>query len=389
MSAEKVSSDVFVQAITDLQGFSDLKSDWDHVCCGVPFRTFAWHYSWWRHFGAGRSLLILAVYDANECIGIAPLCVERRVQVGRVVQFLGSGEVASDQQSILARPGRGNEVATALASWFSDRHGLGSADTAGLFASVDVGDLLELDGIDGACPTMQAFVDKLAQFRFAVYDRSTVNTWRIALPPSTDSYLAMLSKPCRRKVRAAYKQFDANGYAVSIADSETTFENNWAHFRQLHQRRRQSLGQAGCFANETFSRFLYDVAKEFHEAGLLDLVCISSESRPIAAEICFRDQASSFAYQIGIDPDALDQNPGWLVNAASIRRAIELGLSSFDLCRGDAEYKRQLGATPTVCKKLRIVPPRLRSQFLNTAMTTGAAVKHWCQDMFSGATTRS
>jgi CelD/BcsL family acetyltransferase involved in cellulose biosynthesis len=77
------------------------------------------------------------------------------------------------------------------------------------------------------------------------------------------------------------------------------------------------------------------------------------------------------------------------VNAASIRRAIELGLTSFDLCRGDAEYKRQLGAAPTVCKKLRIVPPRLRSRFLNTAMTTGAAVKHWCQDIFTGATPRS
>ena len=147
--------------------------------------------------------------------------------------------------------------------------------------------------------------------------------------------------------------------AVAIANNEATFESNWSNFTSLHQRRRQSLGQSGCFSNATFTRFLYDVAKHFHQAGLLDLVCISVDNRPIAAEICFRDRASSFAYQIGIDPDALEHNPGWLVNTASIRNAIELGLSSFDLCRGDAEYKRQLGATPTVCKKLRIVPPRL------------------------------
>ena len=389
MSVENLSNDVSVQVIADLQRFSDLKSDWDRVCCGIPFRTFEWHYNWWRHFGSGRSLLILAVYDAKLCIGIAPFFVERSLAVGRVVQFIGSGEVASDQQSILSMPGRCDEVGTAVATWFATRHGAGDAGPTNAHSDVDAGDLLELDGIDATCPTLRAFVDKLEHLRFVVHDRSTVSTWRIPLPDSTDAYLAMLSKPCRRKVRTALKQFDAGGYAVSIADSEATFENNWLNFTHLHQRRRQSLGQPGCFANEAFARFLYDVAKQFHQAGFLDLVFISAAGRPIAAEICFRDRASSFAYQIGIDPDTLDHSPGWLVNAASIRHAIDLGLSSFDLCRGDAEYKRQLGATPTVCKKLRIVPPRLRSQFLNTAMTTGAAMKHWCQDMFSGATTRS
>jgi CelD/BcsL family acetyltransferase involved in cellulose biosynthesis len=378
-----------VQVIADLQPFSDLKSDWDRVCCGLPFRTFAWHFNWWRHFGSGRSLLILAVYDSKQCIGIAPFCIERSLSVGRVVQFMGSGEVASDQQSILSVSGRCDEVATALANWFAGQHGAGSADLPNSHTAVDAGDLLELDGMDAICPTIRAFVDRLEQHRYTVLDRSTVSTWRIALPSSTDAYLAMLSKPCRRKVRTAFKQFEANELAVSIADSEAAFENNWTQFTQLHQRRRQSLGEAGCFANETFSCFLYDVARQFHQAGLLDLVCISADNRPIAAEICFRDQSSSFAYQIGIDPDALGHSPGWLVNAASIRRAIGLGLSSFDLCRGDAEYKRHLGADPTTCKKLRIVPPRLRSQVLNTAMTTGAAMKHWCQDMFTGTTTRS
>ena len=76
----------------------------------------------------------------------------------------------------------------------------------------------------------------------------------------------------------------------------------------------------------------------------------------------------------------------FLINNAgrSIRRAIESGLTNFDLCRGDAEYKRHLGAAPTVCKKLRIVPPRLRSQVLNLAMTTGAAMKNWCHGKLPG-----
>lgn len=385
MSATNDNHRLAVKLITDSSRLNDLQADWNRIGCGLPFRTFEWHYQWWRHFGGDRSLLVLVVYDANECIGIAPFFVERSLSVGRVVQFIGSGEVASDQQSILAVAGRSREVGAAVANWFSARHGGDGADPVDASCGVRAGDLLELDGIDTRCPTFQAFVEQLERLQFTVHDRSTVNTWRIELPASTDEYLAMLSKPCRRKVRTALKQFDASGLTVCIADDEATFAQNWSHFTTLHQRRRQSLGEKGCFANETFSCFLHDVAKRFQQAGLLDLVCISQGNEPIATEICFRDQRGSFAYQIGINPDALDHSPGWVVNAASIRRAIELKLTHFDLCRGDAEYKRQLGAEPTVCRKLRIVPPRLRSQVLNAAMITGAAMKHWCQNMLTGA----
>ena len=131
MSAENLANDVSVQAITDVQRFEQLKADWDRVCCGLPFRTFEWNYHWWRHFGADRSLLILAVYDAGVCIGIAPFFVERSLSVGRVVQFIGSGEVASDQQTILSAPSRSSDVGTAIANWLCGRHGCGSSEHSG------------------------------------------------------------------------------------------------------------------------------------------------------------------------------------------------------------------------------------------------------------------
>ena len=113
------------------------------------------------------------------------------------------------------------------------------------------------------------------------------------------------------------------------------------------------------------------------------MVCVKHAGRPIASEICFRSPLGTYAYQIGIDPDSLKQNPGWLVNAASIRLAIQQGLSYFDFCRGDFDYKRQMGAKPVVCRRLRMVPPRLRSQVLNAVITNGTAVKNWCQTTFS------
>ena len=331
----------------------------------------------------------MTVHDAQQCVGIAPFFIDRSLTYGRVVQFLGSGEVASDQLSILSLPERCQEVGAAVANWFAAQYGqcksaYGDCDCLG--HSID---LLQLDGVDGSCPTFEAFTIQLEHFHFAIHDQSTVHTWRIDLPPSMDAYLAMLSKPSRRKVREALKRFATATFSVDLGESERSFNENWSKLTNLHQRRRQSLGECGCFTSTAFSQFLREVARQFHQMGRLDLACISSPSGPIAAEICFRDCKSSFAYQIGIEPDALVHNPGWLVNTASIQHAIDLGLSSFDLCRGDSEYKRHLGASPKICRKLRIVPPCLRSQFLNTAIATGSAVKHFCQDMLHGANSRS
>ncbi len=385
MSAVEDFPELSIRVISDIHQFGELERDWDRICCCVPFRSFQWNYQWWRHFHGNRSLLILAVYEAGHCIGIAPFHIDRTLTHGRVVQFVGSGEVASDQLSILSLPDRSHEVGTVIARWFADGYRpskAGQPSPCGF-------DLLQLDGIDAECPTFKAFLEELNQLHFAIHDQSTVHTWRIVLPASMDAYLAMLSKSCRRKVRTALKHFDDSTYSVTTAESEESLEAIWLSLIDLHQRRRQSLGETGRFADATFSRFLLDVAKRFHHMGRLDLICISSAAGPIAAEICFRDCTSSFAYQIGIAPDALGHNPGWLVNTASIRRAIDLGLSSFDLCRGDAEYKRHLGARPTVCKKVRIVPPCFRSQFRNTAIVTGSAVKHFCQDVLNGVPFRS
>ncbi len=364
-------ADMSVRVVANHTDLCALESDWHRLSGSVPFRSFQWHQRWCKHFSPDDSLMILAVYDQRECgqetcIGIAPLFVKRILGIGRVAQFIGSGAVASDRQSFFASPNCSQLVGHAIARWFtSDQNRLA--------------DLMQLDGIDPDCEVFTAFVAATEQFDCSLVDRSSLHTWRIDLPNSMDDYLAMLSKPCRRKVRTALKRFDSGELIVSIAEDSNSFDRNWQHFTRLHQQRRQSLGQKGCFANEAFSDFLHDVAREFFAAGRLDLICVSNDQSALASEVCFRDSSCCYAYQLGIDPNALKQSPGWLINTAAIRHAIELGLDHFDLCRGDSSYKRQLGAKPNVCQRLRIAQPSLRSQVLNRAITQVTAVRNWCQ----------
>jgi CelD/BcsL family acetyltransferase involved in cellulose biosynthesis len=274
----------------------------------------------------------------------------------------------------LAAPGRSNEVSKQIAQWLN-----GEQNT--------VADLLQLDGIDVTCSVFTSFEDTARESNYTLVDTSSIHTWRLSLPATMDEYVASLSKSCRRKVRTALKRFASGELTVSIANDANSFEKNWGHFVDLHQLRRASLGDRGCFADQTFAGFLYDIASQFLAAEKLDMVCVFMGDKAIATEICFRGRDCSYAYQIGNDPGSLKENPGWLVNTASIRRAINLGLGGFDFCRGDFEYKRQLGAKPHVCRRLRMTPPRIRSQVLNAAITGGTAVRNWCQSTLHFPTT--
>ncbi|MGB7344867.1 MAG: GNAT family N-acetyltransferase [Pirellulaceae bacterium] len=376
MSATPRISDLTVRLVNDASGFEALESDWNRLSGDVPFRNHRWHRTWWHHFGGEHKLLILAVYDQETCVGIAPLFVQRVFAAGRVAQFLGSGVVASDQQTILADSGDTEDVGRAVARWFASEKNMHA-------------DLLQLDGIDVTCPAFAAFSSAAKQNGYSLVDRSTLHTWRIALPANTDAYLAMLSKSCRRKIRTAMKRFESGELNVSIANDKATFQQTWDCFVDLHQRRRESQGEDDSFADTTFTGFLHDIAGQFFDAGNLDMVCVSSNEGPIATEICFRSRTCSYAYQIGINPDSLKDNPGWLVNAASIQRAIELGLTHFDFCRGDFDYKRQMGADPIVCQRLRIVPPRFRSQVLGAVITQGTAMRNFLQSRFSVTSNQS
>ncbi len=374
MSSSQSPDGLSVRLINDVKAFDALEPAWNRLEGKVPFRSFRWHRTWWKYFSGEHSLNILAVYDQSNCIGIAPLFVERMLAGSRVAQFIGSGEVATDQQSILAAPGHADEVSTEIAQWLN-----GDQNT--------VADLLQLDGVDVNCDVFASFENAARAANYTLVDTSSIHTWRLPLPATMDDYVSSLSKSCRRKVRTALKRFASGELTVSIANDTEAFEENWNHFVNLHQLRRASLGENGCFADEKFSAFLHDIASQFFATGELDMVCISKDDKAIATEICFRGPGCSYAYQIGNDPNSLKDNPGWLVNTASIQHAIDLGLNEFDFCRGDFEYKRQLGAEAHICRRLRMTPPRLRSQVLNAAITGGTAVRNWCQSTLHFSTT--
>src|SRR5262245_10005132 len=143
-----------VTRITSADELLPLAGDWNRLASDVPFRQFAWHHAWWRHYGvAGRELFVLVVRDAenpNHVRGIAPWFIEGTPSRGRVIAPLGSGEVCSDYQSLLTQPGDAQAVSEAIADWLTA--------AASDLNSNNAWDLLHLDSIPTSDEAMSRLV---------------------------------------------------------------------------------------------------------------------------------------------------------------------------------------------------------------------------------------
>ena len=95
---------------------------------------------------------------------------------------------------------------------------------------------------------------------------------------------------------------------------------------ELHQKRRQSLGDPGCFSDPVFTKYHREVMERFFALGRLRLQYVLLEGRPVAIEYGLVGGNTIYFYQSGIEPEILDERPGWMGTIGSLRAAIRAGL---------------------------------------------------------------
>ncbi|HEV3343150.1 MAG TPA: GNAT family N-acetyltransferase [Pirellulales bacterium] len=335
---------------------------WNVLSGAVPFRQHEWLAAWWSHLRGSRDeLFVLAVYDsAGELIGLAPWYLAHERWLGRVVRFLGSGRVCSEYLSVLAAPDVALQVVARLAEWLA---GEGAA----------YWDLLDFDGVAQDDWLLGQLADELALAGHSIYRRPRGRTWRLRLPTSWDDLLARLSKSRRGKIRAQERRFLESGRAaVKSAEDEATLRQGLDVLHRLHQARRESLGDDGCFTVPRFERFLEDAAGRLQRAGQLRLQWLEVEGQPAAVEFDLLGGDTLYYYQTGMNPDLAEISPGWLLQIASLKAAMADGLAYFDFLRGDEEYKLTWGAEPRPLVQIRIAArrplARLRQQLWIAAL---------------------
>ncbi len=375
MACAELEIDTSLQIIPvmDEEYLTGLAEPWNALAGDVPFRGFDWAQSWWRHYQdhAKGLFTLLAIDEHGDLVGIAPWYVTASPRHGRVVRFLGSGEVCSDYLTILAHPHWAGAVAERMADWLA-REGSQSWS------------LLDLDGVEQCDPMITCLAHRLAAHGHRIERRTEMSCWRAPLAPTWDEYLTCLSKSRRARTRALLKSAFDSGRAVvhTVADAND-FERAFAILIELHQKRRQSIAEAGCFASHRFTQFHREIAGQFLATGRLRLSWIELDGRPLTAEYSFTGGKTVFYYLGGFEPEMAGEQPGWLSLAASLKRAIEEGYRSFDFLRGDEPYKASWRAQARPLMRLRVAGAQPSDRLRFATSRACEHVKDWARNLFS------
>ncbi|HEX4142909.1 MAG TPA: GNAT family N-acetyltransferase [Pirellulales bacterium] len=367
-----------VQLIDSLPDLEQLADAWNALAPENPFLTYSWAVAWWHHYQQqSGELFTLTVRDsAGRLIGVAPWHRQISAAKGRVVHFVGSGEVCADYLSLVTRPEDRSAVAVAIADWLA-------GPGAGKW------DVLNMSGVDQADEAMARLHEEMAARGHATHESVRWQGWRTELPDNWDAFLAGLPKSRRTGVRNQIKKLVDTG-RVQLRRAETAADVSRAFeiLVDLHQKRRGVLQQPGCFASTSFTTFHRELATRFLESGKLRLSWLELDDVPIAIEYSFTGGDTVYYYQGGFDPGVSQLGPGWLMSALSLRAAIAEGYRYFDFLRGDEPYKASWNATPRPLVERRVVGRRPAARVRHAAWQTGNAVRRWAAERWPSAAAR-
>jgi CelD/BcsL family acetyltransferase involved in cellulose biosynthesis len=342
---------------------------WNSLSGAVPFRSFEWMESWWRHYRLpGWQTYLLRVENADgQIVGIAPWYIARSPIAGRVIQFLGSGEACSEYLTVLTRPGHERAVVAALTQWLTTE---GAQDW----------DLLHLTAMLESDPATSALAEDFARRGHLIHQRKGMPCWQCDLPATWEEFVRQLSKSRRERVRQlTRKYFDTARVQTRWVTTAAELDQAFPMFIDMHQRRRQSLGQPGCYTSTRFAAFHQEVSRRLCAEGKLRLLWTELDGRPVGAEYGFIDGQTVYYYSTGVEPDATADHPGWLAMIGSLRRAIDEGCRSFDFLRGDEAYKCSWGAKPCPTIETRIIARRGLAGVRHSAWLARQQLRQWAK----------
>jgi len=310
-------------------------SDWRDVVASDPFGSFfhtpEYLKLYWEEFGVGRLVIATATDGTADPVAACVFTVE-----GGLLTFLGGFDV-TDYMGPVAVPGRAEAFAKELFGGALDDLEWERADLRGMRSESPWPALLEdaaaAQGLrverhnDGVCPVLR-------------------------LPATHDAYLAALPAKLRHEIRRKDRRLlaDLGEYTVELATVDTLPEF-YDRFIELH---RESPGPKGKFMHAGMEIFFRRLGEAFLPQGVFTLAFIRVGDAWPAGIIGFRFDDTFSLYNSAFDREYAQWSPGMVLISDMIRRSIEDRLATFDLLKGDLEYKKRFGAEPAAVSRLEV-----------------------------------
>lgn len=332
------SSGISVSLYETEREFNQLEEDWKRLFREsprpVPFLTWEWVSTWWRHFGDVSRLFVLVARDSEgRVIGIAPLRISTRKSFAavpiRTVEFLGyrGSAVCPDHLDFLTTGENREPIVERLAR--------------AILAHRQQWDVAELADLakDSLLPAVLIRLGRDQGFSIAEGPRQVCPYVR--LPEHWDSFLRQIKEKRRSSIKWRRKKL-LRSYSVRLnhATAVEDVHEQMETLARLHHLSRERKGDRGNFGLQKYRHFHYDVAERMAQAGYLYLARLDCDGRPVASVYGFHVGRVLFDYQKGFDSAYARDGVGSVLTGMVLEDAIErLHCTELDFLRGEEEYK--------------------------------------------------
>jgi CelD/BcsL family acetyltransferase involved in cellulose biosynthesis len=168
---------------------------------------------------------------------------------------------------------------------------------------------------------------------------------RIELPDTYEDFLRLLSRNSREQIRRKSRRLEeASSVELLRCDRQDQLSEYLSNLFTLHQKRWESVGEAGSFARKPAMRRFYEAfAPIALRKGWLRLYGLKIDGVVAAVQYGYAYGGVFSQLQEGFDPDAFG-GVGNILRNRIIKACIDEHLNEYDFLGGFARHKRRWGA---------------------------------------------
>ncbi len=354
-----------------LESLERLRPAWEKLLAEVPtasvFSTWEWLGAWWRAFGEGQRLQVLALFDDHEQLaGLAPLGITHHTIFRgcrlRLVRLMGDGSADSDNLDIIAQPGSEQAVTDAFLRY--------------LESSSRDWDFCALNTLPSYSPVGQCLLQTLGLQNWP-HSTSQRRGFAIDLPKDWETYRKQLSYNERgqlgKYMRRLEREYKVRLHAATESDLSACLQD----FFDLHQKRWVSQGQAGSFASQARREFYHDLSRRLLERGWLQLWMLELNGANVGAEYDFLWKDTVYCLQGGFDTNMASGHLGYVLRGYVLKQLIETGIGHYDFLAGRESYKGRWAGRETWYFNIQFARPGSRGALYLRLKHKAAETKEW------------
>jgi len=298
---------------------ASLETEWSELARRRAYPTVFLTPEWIRVARAHdrREQITLSIAGSR---GIAALA---RASDG-TISFAG-GEF-TDYQDVVAKPTDVPAVAEALAEWIIRKRA----------------PRVHLEFVPEESGSLDPMATVLRAADYDVRIGRLVTAPRLTLPDSFEAYIQSLGKTERHELRRKLRRLETGRRVGFRFANESEHGAVLDRFVALHRR---SRGEKAEFLTTLTERFFRDIAETLGTRGWLRLGVLTVDGEEAAVVFAIAYEGTLALYNAAYDPSLSRLSVGFACHAYAIRAAIDEGLHTYDLLRGNERYKYDLGGT--------------------------------------------